>query len=361
MPETENGGTPRPRSMWQWLATYEEWPAFDRLLFLNYGVKIVAVIRELADLSVADHLGDGARTVGELAAETGTDADILYRVLRAAASVGLFEELPDGRWTNNEDSRYLISGGEYSLRDLVLFSGGTMLTSAYGALGSTLRTGVPGFEHVNGAAFYEFMESHPSEADLFDKTMVQRSWLTAVTLLKKVDFTRFSVITDIAGGRGHLIGEVLSRSPEITATLFERTAVLPHAKELLAKYGVADRVTLVGGDYFGKLPGGAQAYFLNAVLNGLTDGDAQRVLVNLRQTIGDDADARVFICEKVLTATQNQWDYSKLIDLDLLLLTGGRERTYAEWNELVTASGFSLVSPAPEGTSPWTALECRPA
>ncbi len=360
MPETTSDGQPRPRSMWEWLSTYQEWPAFDRLLFLNYGVKIVAVLYELADLSIADHLGDGARTVEELAEATATDRAVLYRVLRAAASVGLFEELPDGRWANNEDSRYLISTDPYTLRDLVLFSGGQMLNRAYGALGQTLRSGVPGFQHVNGTPFYEFMESHPDEADLFDKTMVQRSWLTAVTLLKKVDFTRFSTLIDVAGGRGHLIGEVLSQFPDITATLFERPAVLPHAAPLLAEYGVTDRVTTVGGDYFDRVPSGAEAYFLNAVLNGLNDNDARIVLGNVRQAIGDSTTARAFICEKVLTATKNQWDYSKLIDLDLLLLTGGRERTYAEWQSLTSECGFELVSPAPEGTSPWTALECRP-
>jgi multifunctional cyclase/dehydratase/O-methyltransferase len=361
MPDTADGHQAQALGMWRWLSTYQQWPSFDRLLYLTFGARIVAVLHQLADLSVADQLADGPRGVDKLAAATGTDPGVLYRLLRAAAAIGFFEELPDGRWTNNEDSRYLLSGAETSLRDLVVFSGGEILTRTYGALGAALRTGVPAFCHVYGSQFYDYMDAHPDQAALFDLTMVQRSRLTATALISTIDFTRFATILDVAGGWGHLVGEALTRYPHLTAGLLERPAVLPRATALLKEYGVTDRVTLIGGDYLAGIPRGADAYFLNAVLNGLSDADAHRVLRNVREAIGDNARARAFICDKVLTAVKNQWDYSKLIDLDLLLLTGGKERTFAQWRELTAACGFELTGPPPGGSSPWAALECRPA
>jgi hypothetical protein len=351
---------PHEETFWEWMDGHEEWPAFDRLLFLVYGPKIMGVLRALAELGVADELKDGPLTITELASRTGSQEQPLFRLLRTAAALRVFRQDPDGRFALTPEAEPLRSDLESSLRDLVMFSGDPLLTAPYADLAYSVRTGKPAFDQVYGASFYDHAEAVPEDAALFDRTMTQRSWLTAVTLLRRVDLSRFSRIADLGGGQGHFLGEALTKEyPDATALLFERPTVLARAKPLLASYGVTDRVKLQAGDFFAEVPAGYDAYILNAVLNGLDDEQSKQVLERVRDAIDTDTEARLFIFEKVMTESVNAWDYSKLLDMDMLVLFGGRERTLSDWRSLTEAAGFELLTTPERGGSPWSALECR--
>lgn len=351
---------PGRREFWQWLTTFGSWPSFDRLLFLTYGVRIMAVIQTLAELRVADHL-DEPRTADELAVRIGADPRALFRVLRAAAGLSLLTFDEQDRCTLTEEGASLRSSGEETLHDLVLHSGGELSRDAFASLTETVRTGKCQFETVFGSPFYAYLDAHPDHAELFDRTMMQRSWLTATILLGKIDLAPYRTIADLGGGGGHFFGEACARYPGLTGVLLEQPRAAAHARTHLAGLGLADRVAVREGDFFGELPSGMDLYTLNAVLNGLSDEDAVTLLRNVRATIGDDTAARLCIFEKAVAPAVNDWDYSKLIDLDMLVFLGGRERVHAEWTELTAAAGFRLLTPEPTGGSPWSALLCRPA
>lgn len=347
------------QNFWGWMTGHADWPAFDRLLFLVYGPKIMGILRALAELGVADLIAEEPRGVEELAEAAQVKEQPLLRVLRAAAALGIVHQEPDGRFALTPEGEPLRTGLPNSLRDLVIFSGDALLTAPYAEITHSVRTGRPAFEKIHGSPFYEHAETHPQDAALFDKTMVQRSWLTAVTLLRQVDLTGRTRLADIGGGRGHFLSEALRHHPGLEGLLFEREAVLEHARPLLEEGGVAGRVTLEAGDFFEKVPPGYEMYTLNAVLNGFDDADALRVLERVREAMGEDREARLYIFEKVMTASANAWDYSKLIDMDMLVLFGGRERTLEDWHRLTDAAGFALLTEPRPGGSPWTALECR--
>ncbi|KNB54307.1 hypothetical protein AC230_06175 [Streptomyces caatingaensis] len=338
-----------------------ELPAFDRLLFLLYGVRIVAVLNVVAELDIAGLIHERPRTARELAEATGTQERVLRRVLRAATAIEVFAELPDGRYVLTPEAESLAPSG-FGLRDMTLFNTGEIFTTGFAALLHSVRTGEPAFDHAFGTSLYAYFDEHPAAGELFDRCMLQRSRLVinAGDLLATTDLGRFSRIADIGGGRGHFLGEVLSRHRHMTGLLFERQSVLDHAPALLDQYGVEDRVDLVAGDYFEAVPAGCDAYMLNAVLNAYDDDRAAHLLERVREAIGTRADPRLLICEKVVSHQPNKWDYSKLVDLDLLVLTGGGERTAAEWRELTSRAGFELVSAPARKGSPWTVLECRP-
>ncbi|GLP63750.1 methyltransferase [Streptomyces sp. TUS-ST3] len=352
---------PVPSGFWAWVSRNAELPAFDRLLFLLYGVRIIAILNVVAELGVADLIRERPRTAEELAEATGTRPDVLSRILRAASSIELFAELPDGRYVMTPEAESLASDG-FSLRDLTLFNTGEIFTTGYAALMHSVRTGEPAFDKAFGLPLYAYFDEHPEAGELFDRCMLQRSRLVvnAGDLLSTTDFSRFSRIADIGGGRGHFLGEVLSKQPHATGVLFERQAVLDHAGPLLEQFGVQDRVDLVAGDYFAQAPAGCDAYVLNTVLNTMDDARAETVLRRVRAAMGDRADSRLFVCEKVVSHLPNKWDYSKLIDLDLLMLYGGGERTLAQWRELAARADFEVVTVPARDSSPWTALECRP-
>lgn len=344
---------------WEWLLGSPAWPAFDRLLFLTFGIKIMMLIYVLTEINVADLLREGPRSVEELAEATGTHAPTLARALRTAAAMGVFTELPDGRFALTPEAEHMCSDGDGSLRDLVLFNAAPIMARPWMELGHTLRTGQAAFDHVFGVSAYEYFDEHPEAAELFERSMVQRSWLTVTTLLPQADLGRFTRLIDLGGGRGHFVGEALKRYPDLQVTLFERPTTLAHARSVLDGYGVTDKVTLMEGDFFESVPSGYDAYVLNAILDSWCDDDALRILERVRAAMADNPDARLLIMEKVVKPKPNEWDYSKLIDLDLLVLFGGRERSLADWRRLIDAAGFELVrEPTPTGP-PWKVLETR--
>ncbi len=333
-------------------------PPHLQLLLLTDGKRVSQVVHVLAQLGVADHLADGPRHVDELAKLTDTDADALGRVLRVASGFGVFAEEADGRWALTPLASALRAEQPENQRDLVLFNGDEMLWRSYGELMYTVRTGKPAFDKVYGRTFFEHLEHDPEAGRLFDRAMTQMSRATARLLVGQHDFGEFSRIADIGGGHGYFLAEILREHTEVRGTLFDLPTVTEEARRLLADAGVADRVDVVGGDFFGELPAGQDAYLLKAVLHDWNDTEAESILRRIGEAIGDNPDGRLFICE-FLVGPSNQWDRGALLDLDMLLRFGGRERTVEQWRVLLASAGFELVNDPTPGR--WAVLECRKA
>nr|BFE32947.1 hypothetical protein GCM10010200_051980 [Actinomadura rugatobispora] len=330
----------------------------QRLLYLTCGLRLAAVVTALAELGIADLTGGGPRGVAELAELSGAHPDALYRVLRCAASVGIMAELPDGRFESTPLAEALRSDRPFSLLPLAELSAQPFVTMSYGALAYSVRTGQPATTAALGSDIWRHFEDHPDEGECFDRVMTDLGRWETDRHLDAVRPERFGRIADIGGGHGHFLAAALRRAPDASGVLFEQPGVIPRVDPTLAAEGVLERVLRVGGDFFtDPLPDDCDAYVLKAVLHGLPDGRAERVLRAVRTAIGD-RDARLFVVEQVVSGG-NRWDHAKFLDLDMLVLFGGRERRLDEWRLLLGRCGFELVNRPGEGH--WTVLECRPA
>jgi multifunctional cyclase/dehydratase/O-methyltransferase len=332
-------------------------PPHVRLLLLTDGKRISRVLHVVAELGIADELADGPLTVEDLAGRTATHADSLGRVLRVAAAFGLFTALPDGRYELTDVGEKLRADVPGSQRDMVLYNGDDMLWRSYGNLKHTVRTGRPAFDAAYGHGFFEHLEQDPQAGALFDRAMTRMSQATSRMLIDGYDFGRFGRIADIGGGHGLFLAEVLKEHPRTLGLLVDRPAVVAEAPKLLGDAGVAGRVEIVPGDFFERLPAGCDAYVLKAVLHDWDDEHALRILSRVREALADRPDGRLLVCE-FLVGPDNEWDRGKLLDLDMMVRFGGRERGEGEWRALLAAAGFELTDePAP---GRWAVLECRP-
>ncbi|GAA2411507.1 methyltransferase [Actinomadura vinacea] len=328
-----------------------------RLQSLLDGMRVAKVVQVLAELQVADALADGPRPVAEIAAEVGADPDALYRVLRCAASFGVFTERDDRRFGLTPMAELLRTGTADSHRDLFRMAAGDLWWRPYGDLLETVRTGRPAAERVFGMPFYDHLRADPAAADLFDRAMTQVSKGQAKAILSRRSFDRFRRIADIGGGHGYFLAQVLNSSPGSAGVLLDLPDVVAGAPPVLEKHGVADRVRVLSGSFFDELPKGCDAYLLKAVLINWPDDRAEQILRRVRQAIGDDPHARLLVVEPVVPPGDVR-DYSKATDIDMLAIIGGRQRTVAEWRRLLRAGGFDLVSQPVPGRR--EVLECRP-
>lgn len=331
-------------------------PAHLRLLLLTDGKRISQVIQVLAELRIADLLVDGPLTTAQLATTTGCDPDALRRVLRAATGFGVFIEEEDGRYRNNDMSAGLISGTPTSQRELVLFNGDDMLSRSYHQLMYTVRTGRPAFPEVFGCSFFEYLSSHPEAARLFDAAMMQMSRTTGALLVEQCDLTGVGTVLDVGGGTGLFLAALLRANPSLRGCLFDLPDVVDATDPSLAAADLADRVEVRGGDFFDPLPDGFDVYLLKAVLHDWDDDAALQILTRIRQAMLPTS--RLLIGE-FLVGEANTWDRGKLLDVDMLLRFGGRERDLPQWLSLLDHAGFTLTNQPPQGR--WAVLDCRPS
>lgn len=332
-------------------------PPQARLLTMTSGLRISHVLHAVAALGIADHLAHGPLPAGELADAIKCDADALARLLRAAAAVGLVEKQDDDRYRLTELSELLRGDVPGSLRDAVLYAGHEMTWRPYGDLVETIRTGEPAFDRVFGQPFYAYGAAHPEAGDLMNRAMRRLSSAAATALLDECDLSGFERVADIGGGLGQFLAEVLRRNPTAKGVLVDQPAVVRQAREALAGSEEARRMTLVEGDFFTHVPSGCDAYLLKSVLHNWNDRDALRILRRVREAIGADTRARLFIFEQVL-GEPNVWDNGAFMDIDMLLKFGGRVRDLGEWRRLLDDAGFAPANEPRSGA--WTVLEWRP-
>lgn len=329
----------------------------QRLLLLSGGLRLARVVWALTETGIADLLADGPRTVTELAGLSGTAADPLGRLLRAAAAVGIFAEGEGETFALTPLARALRSDVPESVSALVRHSGSETVTGPYAEILHSLRTGKPATGQAFGMTLWDRLRDDPEAGAAFDETMTALSTRLVPLHLDAVRPERFSRVVDIGGGRGSFLADCLARAPQARGTLFELPHVLREAAALLDERGVRERTETVGGDFFtDPLPRG-DAYLLRGVLHNWPDDEAVKILRRVRESVADDGAARLFVLEQVM-GPPNVWDHSRFLDIDMLVVFGGRERTLEQWRSLFEASGFALVTAPPTGR--WTVLECRP-
>ncbi len=315
----------------------------QRLLRLITGYWITQLIHVAARLEIADRLAAAPRACDELAAECGVRAGELHRVLRALAAEGLFTEVAPRTFAVTPLGELLQRNRPGSLHARAIVSGAKDY-AAWGALLHSVRTGQPAFDHVHGEDHFTWLTRHPDMAAAFHETMTQLAAQYYGAVVEAFDFGRFRCVADIGGGQGQLLALILAKHPRLQGILFDAPHVIAGAGGPLRAAGVASRCELIGGDFFGHVPPGGDAYVMSHILHDWDDESAARLLQAARR--GMAAGARLLIVEKIIPAGDGG-GFAKLMDIHMLVLTGGRERTEAEFRALLARGGFRLERVTP--------------
>jgi hypothetical protein len=298
-----------------------------------------------AKLGIADLLKEGPRNIQDLARETATHVESLYRLLRALASIGLFAEMPGQRFTLTPAADLLRSDVSGSQRNLAILMGEEHYR-AWGELLYSVHTGRPAFEKIYGQAAFDFLLHDSDKAAFVERAMAAVHEFETAAMLDVYDFSGFASVADVGGGSGNTVCQILRRYASLNGTLFDLPDVIQRASQLIEQFGLSDRIHLIAGDFFQSVPNGADAYLLRHVIHNWDDDKAIRILNNVHRAI--DQNGRLLVIESVIPAG-NEPFFGKLLDLTMLVIRGGRERTEEEFRHLLGRAGFRLARVIPTG------------
>lgn len=306
-----------------------------------------------AKLGLADLLADGPRTGADLAKATDTHAPSLARVLRLLASVGVFEELDDGRFALAPLGELLRAEVPGSMRAAVMLFSGVGIQDSWKELEYCVRTGEPAFRrHSPDANAFTQMAQDPEAAALFDKAMAAFAPQTAAVVAALYDFSAFGTLVDVGGGNGALLAGILKVNPKLRGIVFDQPHVAARARTNLAELGLADRCEVIAESFFESVPRGADAYLLKHVIHDWNDERATAILKKCRDAV--PATGKLLIVEGVFPPRVDRSLESRgaaANDVNMLVCTGGRQRSEAEFRDLYVAAGFRLTRavPTPSG------------
>lgn len=299
-----------------------------------------------AKLGLPDLLKDGANTTEELAAATGTHAPSLYRLLRALVSIGVFAEDEPRRFSLTPLGATLRTDVPGSLRFIVIEELGENHYPAWEKLLYSLHSGAIAFNHVYGKSKWEYMAEHADEARIFDQAMASYGGVTAAAVIETYDFSASKRVVDVGGGKGSLLAAILKANPGVRGALFDVPHVVEAARRYLESDGVVSRCELVSGDFFRSVPT-ADVYVLRWIIHDWDDERSVAILNNCRNAMS--AGGKVLLVESVLQPGRAT-TFAKFLDLNMLVMTGGRERTEAEYANLFSAAGLKLTRIIPTHT-----------
>jgi O-methyltransferase domain/Dimerisation domain len=313
--------------------------ALRQLLIGNWHTQMIYAA---AKLGLADLLRAGPRPVAELATATKTHTRTLYRLLRGLASLGVFVEQIDGRFANTPLSECLMTapGSQRALAVMI----GEEHYRAWAELIDSVRTGGCAFEKVFGENIFAYLSKHPEQGAIFDEAMTGVHGVETSAMLDAYDFTSIGTLVDVGGGNGRTLAGVLQRYPTMKGILFDMPRIVERARSELAAAGVTDRCQVVGGDFFQSVPPGGDAYMMRHIIHDWDEDRCRTILRNCRAVM--PSHGKLLVVEVVIP-TGNDANWGKLLDLNMLVMPGGAERTEAEYRELFAATGFQLKRVVP--------------
>lgn len=310
-----------------------------------------------AELGVADALADGPLTIDELAHRVDADPDALRRLLRALIGRGIFRRRHDGRYELNSLANTLRSDASVSMAWAARFYGSREQRERWTLLADSIRTGRSVVPVLHGAESFDYFAEYPQHAELFNRTMTSISELTDAYVVAGYDFSAYRTIVDVGGGHGPLLAAILASAPAAQGVLYDLPSVVSAAPALLCKNDVADRVRIEAGSFFAHVPGGGDVYVLKNIIHDWPDEKAVHVLRNVRAAAGPRG--TVLLVELVIPEHDRDFP-GKWADLEMLLNLSARERTAAEYRNLLSQAGFR-VTRVVQTASPLSLVEARAA
>jgi ubiquinone/menaquinone biosynthesis C-methylase UbiE len=310
------------------------------------GYWVSQAIYAAAKFAIADHLKHGPKPVDELAKITATHPDALYRLLRALASVGIFSEGEARHFSLTPLAELLQSEAPGSKRALALMSGDEQFRT-WAEIDYSIQTGKIAFDKVFGKPIFDYLGEHPDKARIFDAAMVGIHGRESDAVLDACDFSGIRRIVDIGGGNGSQLTGILKKNTAMKGILFDLPHVVERAKERIASAGLAERCELVAGNFFEAVPTGADAYIMRHIIHDWDDERALTILRNCHRAMA--ADGKLLVVESVIPPGNEPFG-GKLLDLVMLLIPGGKERTADEYCTLFAQAGFQLTRIIPTRT-----------
>lgn len=325
------------------------------LLRLISGFQASRAIGVAAELGLADALGRGPASATELARRTGTHPDPLQRLLQLLAAIGLLAPAGGDRFALTPMGDYLRSDARGSCAAMAELFGRPGIWQAWGDLLHTVKTGETAFDHVHGCSVWQYRARHPGEAAIFDRAMASGSRPFAQAVLEICDFSRFGHVVDVGGGDGVFLATILERHPALHGTVFDQPEVIARAAPPQPREAFQGRYRALAGDFFESVPGGGDAYLLKWILHDWSDTACVAILQSCRRAMA--LGGRLLVAEYVLGPGFASPE-GELMDLTMMVMNGGRERSLDTFASLFAAAGFRLTS-ATRTATPLCLIECE--
>ncbi len=324
----------------------------QQIMRLGFGFAVSQALRVIVELGIPDLLAVGERSVDDLAAATQSNADALYRVMQLLAPEGVFREVRPRHFELTEVGA-VVRSDRPGPRDFV-----RMINSepylAFERLMHSVRTGMPAFDEVFGSPRFDWLSKHPEQAALFQRAMVALSQGANEAVAETYDFRPFTRVVDVGGGHGQLLSAILSRNPHLNGVLFDVPSGVAAARQ--GAGGDLPRTEFIAGDFFESVPVG-DVYVIKKVIHDWEDGRATAILRNCRKAMAPNG--RVLVTE-TLVPPGDEPNHIKSIDVVMLAVTGGLERTEAQYASLFDAAGLRLERVI-QTRGPISILEASPA
>ena len=264
--------------------------------------------------------------------------------MRGLASYDIFAEQEDGTFAQTPRSDALRKDVPHSAWGVAQLTTRPWSVRAWMELGHSIRAGTPAFEYVHGTQVFDYFNRHPNELELFAEAMRSFSVTTGTAMAETYDFSGIRTLADIGGSQGFVFSLVLQKYPDMRGILFDLPVVVKGASSVIKSYGLESRIDVRSGNFFESIPSGADAYLLKHILHDWSDEDCLRILKNIYAVA--EPGTKLLIIDAVIGA-RNEHDFAKILDIQMLVHLRGKERTQAEWKELLHAAGFRLAGVVP--------------
>jgi len=313
-------------------------PAHAGIFELLSGVHVAGAVSCLAQLGIPDLLEAAPKSATELATQIAVQPEALYRLMRAAASVGVLSEGPDGKFSQTPMSAVLCSKGNPSLRSFAIMTGREWHARGWSRLEYCVRTGKPAMDQIYGAQVFEYFQQNPAEGQIFNDAMTDISRIDSPAVAAAYNFEGIQSLVDVGGGHGLLLATILARNPHLRGTLYDLPHVIAGASNGPLQPMMA-RCTLASGNMFSSVPRGADAYIMKHIIHDWPDQRCVQILEACRRSV--NAGGKLLVVDSVIQPG-NDFSPSKFLDLQMLVFPSGCERTEIQFRDLLASAGWRL-------------------
>jgi hypothetical protein len=319
-------------------------PPHVQLIQMGTAYWLSRLVYTAAKMDLPGLLADGPKSAADLAGVTNTNPRALHRYMRTLASFGILTLRDDDTFGLTELGAALNRDAPGSARATILTMASPWARKAFDEFEYSLETGLPAMDKAVGMGIFDYLAQHPDEAALFSESMVGIHGAEPPAVAAAYDFSSVGTIVDVGGATGNMLAHILTRHPQPKGVLFDRPHVVSDAPALLRAHGVADRVTIKEGNFFESVPEGGDAYILSHIIHDWTEAQCHTILGNCRKAM--TRGAKLLIVEFVLPEG-NTPHFGKLVDMVMLTLPGGEERTAQEYRTLLDATGYTMTRLVP--------------
>ena len=328
-------------------------PPPTRMLQIITGYWVSQAVGTAARLGVPDQLADGPRKSSEVAKAVGADPQALFRLMRMLASIGIFAMDEQERFGLTPLGDTLRSRVPGSVRNFAVAEIAPGHWQPWGKMYEAIKTGEPMCESALGMTLWDWYAKNPEESEYFSGAMGDLSAAVADEVIRIYDFAKFQTVVDVGGAHGILLTAILKANPKMRGILFDLQHVLATAGESLKSQGFGQRCEVVTGDFFESVPPGADIHVLKQIIHDWSDKECNTILRNCHQALKPNG--KVLLVEMVIPPN-NSPSMAQAMDLNMLVLLTGRERTESEYRELLAAAGFKIERVMPTH-SPFSVIE----